>query len=69
MQKRRKKPEQERSNIIEYYCRDCKNVKEVLDFSTLSIHERKPTLGQCPYWTKSRCVILSQKCCANFEAR
>ena len=30
--------------------------------STLSI-KGEPTMGECPYWTQSKCVLLSQKAC------
>ena len=52
-----------------HYCGECDNVILVTKFHTLSVHGRKPTLGECPYWTKSRCVLLSQIACENFKKR
>jgi len=45
-----------------HFCRECANVTIVTRFNTLSI-QGKPTLGECPYWTESRCVLLSQAAC------
>ena len=49
-------------------CRECAHVTEVTRFHTLSI-KGEPTLGECPYWKESRCVLLSQKSCSNFKAK
>lgn len=50
-----------------HVCRECAHVTEVTRFETLSVHERRPTLGTCPYWTQSRSVLLSQKSCRHFK--
>lgn len=50
-------------------CGDCANVTEVTDFHTLSILG-EPTMGTCPHWTESRCVLLSWRSdCAHFRMR
>ncbi len=49
-------------------CRDCKNVTPETKHNTLSV-KGEPTLGTCPYWEKSRCVLLSQDSCKKFELR
>lgn len=45
-----------------HFCRECANVTRVYEFHTLSI-KGEPTMGKCPYWTQSKCVLLSQKAC------
>ncbi|MBR1449544.1 MAG: hypothetical protein IJ588_12465 [Prevotella sp.] len=52
---------------VKHYCGECAHVTEVTDFHTLSVHDRLPTLGICPYWTESRCVLLSQRACWHFK--
>lgn len=42
-------------------CGDCANVTEVTEPHQLFSLEGKPTLGTCPYWTQSRCTLLSWK--------
>ena len=50
-------------------CKECVNVTEVRDFSTLSL-KGEPTLGTCPFWLKSKCVLLSQRACKeNFRLK
>lgn len=52
-----------------HYCHECANVTIVTRFNTLSI-QGKPTLGTCPYWKESKCVLLSQRACKeHFEPR
>ena len=64
----RKRSENKRNiNDDVHLCRECKHVVEVIRFNTLSVHDRKPTLGECPYWSESRCVLLSQQACKFFE--
>lgn len=48
---------------IKNVCRECEHVTIVTRFHTLSV-KGEPTLGECPYWTQSKCVLLSQKACA-----
>lgn len=45
-----------------HFCRECEHVTLVTRFHTLSV-KGEPTLGECPYWTQSKCVLLSQKAC------
>lgn len=47
---------------VQHRCRECANVSIVTRFHTLNING-DPTLGECPYWTASRCVLLSQRAC------
>ena len=51
-----------------HFCRECTHVTEVTKFHTLSL-KGEPTLGECPHWKESRCVLLSQKSCNKFEPR
>ena len=51
-------------------CGDCDNVTEVLEPKNLLSLEGKPTLGTCPYWTESRCTLLSWKSyCKHFKPK
>lgn len=53
-----------KKNIIKqelHKCGDCANVTEVWEPHNLLSLEGKPTLGTCPYWTLSRCTLLSWK--------
>ena len=54
---RRKAEEQAR-----HYCRECIHARPVHDFHTLTVHDRQPTLAECPYIT-DRKVLLSEKAC------
>ena len=45
-------------------CRECGNVSEVTRFHTLSVKDRKPTLGKCPFYMGGKfCVLLSSPAC------
>lgn len=51
-------------------CGDCAHCTPVLDFNTLTVHGRQPTLGTCPYWKESRCTLLSWKSdCKHFKQK
>ena len=51
-------------------CGDCANVKEVLWPKQLLSIEGRPILGMCPYWTLSRCTLLSWKSdCKHFKPK
>lgn len=61
--KRKAKPQLHR-------CGDCANCVPVTDFHTLTVHGKRPTLGTCPYWKGSRCVLLSWKSdCKHFKPK
>lgn len=47
-------------------CGECSHVVVVRRFHTLSVRG-EPTLGECPHWRESRCVLLSQRACAKFR--
>ena len=40
-------------------CGECKHCTPVTKFNTLTVKDRKPTLGRCP--EKEFCVLLSQR--------
>ena len=51
-------------------CGDCANVTPVLSPHHLLNIYGEPTLGTCPYWTESRCVLLSWKSeCRNYKEK
>lgn len=52
-----------------HQCYECESCEPVSLFHTLTVHGRRPTLGTCPYWTMSRCVLLSQKACEHFKEK
>ena len=53
-------------DVVDGMCGECVHVVEVTEDRTLTVHGRKPTLGTCPYWTESRCVLLSQSACVHY---
>ena len=59
-----------KKEIILNRCGDCANVTPVTDkFHLLSI-KGEPTVGTCPYWTESRCTLLSwESNCKHFKKR
>ena len=57
-------------NKEQHKCGDCANVTEVWEPHQLLSLEGKPTLGTCPYWTMSRCTLLSWKSdCKHFKPK
>lgn len=47
-------------NVVELHrCGDCENVTPVLAPHHLLNIKGEPTLGTCPYWKESRCMLLS----------
>lgn len=56
------KKESNKKPVVTHKCGECANVTLVTIFHTLSI-KGEPTMGECPYWTQSKCVLLSQKAC------
>lgn len=53
------------TEVVEHRCGECSHVTPVYRFHTLNVYGL-PTLGTCPYWKASRCVLLSQKSCSRF---
>ena len=49
----------------DHVCGECKRCTPVTKFSTLTVKDRKPTLGRCPESTCS--VLLSQRACPKIE--
>ena len=45
--------------VPDHRCGECSHVSPVYRFHTLNVYGL-PTLGTCPYWKESRCVLLSQ---------
>lgn len=39
-------------------CGECANITPVTRFHTLNVYG-EPTLGTCPYWKESKCVLMS----------
>ena len=44
--------------VVRHRCGDCALCVPVRRFHTLNV-KGEPTLGECPHWTESRCVLLS----------
>lgn len=59
-----------KKEAVQHRCGECAHVTVVTRFETLTVHGRKPTLGTCPYWTESRCVLLSwRSACRHYMPR
>ena len=50
---------------LKHTCGECKRCTPVTAFHTLTVKDRKPTLGRCP--EEKFCVLLSQRACAKIE--
>ena len=50
---------------LNHVCGECKRCTPVTKFNTLTVKDRKPTLGRCPESTCS--VLLSQRACVKIE--
>lgn len=48
-----------------HVCGECKRCTPVTTFHTLTVKDRKPTLGRCP--EEEFCVLLSQRACPKIE--
>ena len=48
-----------------HLCGECKRCTPVTKFNTLTVKDRKPTLGRCP--EEGFCVLLSQRACPKIE--
>ena len=49
-------------------CGDCSWCSPVTRFHTLTVKDRKPTLGNCPFMERRR-VLLSEKGCIEYKLR
>ena len=59
-----------KKTAITHRCGDCANVTPVLTPHHLLNIKGEPTLGTCPYWTESRCTLLSWKSsCIHFKPK
>lgn len=59
-----------KKTAITHRCGDCANVTPVLAPHHLLNIKGEPTLGTCPYWTESRCTLLSWKSsCIHFKPK
>lgn len=60
-----------RKKVAEIHrCGDCAHVTPLHRFETLTVEGKRPTLGTCPYWTESKCVLLSwRSTCEHFVQR
>lgn len=50
---------------LKHTCGECKRCTPVTKFSTLTVKDRRPTLGRCP--EEEFCVLLSQRACPKIE--
>lgn len=41
-------------------CGECANCTPYMAQHTLTVLDKKPTMGTCPHWTESKCLLLSQ---------
>ena len=66
MSQKRKVKVEKHEEWKNHCCGECANVTIVTRFHTLSV-KGEPTMGECPEWTSSRCVLLSQQACKKFN--
>ena len=60
----------QRDKSVLHRCGDCANITPVTEPRQLLSIDGKPTLGTCPYWTESRCTLLSWKSeCEHFREK
>lgn len=50
-----------------HICGECGFCEPVTAFHTLTVHGRRPTLGECPY--EAYKVLLSQKACRHYKEK
>ena len=51
-----------------HVCGECGHCTPVTAFHTLTVKDRRPTLGRCPEHT-TRCVLLSERACKKFSTQ
>ena len=59
--------EKENTEYLNHCCRECRLCQPVMDFNTLTVKDKKPTLGRCP--REEYCVLLSQRACKNYNKK
>lgn len=58
------------NNVVRHKCGDCVNVTPVMEPHHLLSIKGEPTLGTCPYWRESKCVLLSHRStCEHFSEK
>ncbi len=57
-----------RNTVEEHRCGECANVTPVMYPRHLLNVRGEPTLGTCPHWTESRCVLLSWRSSCTYYA-
>ena len=55
---------QENKEYEKHTCGECAHCTPETAFHTLTVKDRKPTLGRCP--EHKHCVLLSQRACPKF---
>lgn len=59
-----------KEGVEKHRCGDCECVEPVIAPSHLLSVDGRPTLGTCPFWTESRCVLLSWRSeCKHFKPK
>ena len=64
-----RRKEKKREAWQDEVCGTCKHCTPYMAFHTLMVKDRKPTMGTCPNWTKSKCVLLSQRACEKWKSK
>ena len=57
---------QDSKEYEKHTCGECGRCTPETAFHTLTVKDRRPTLGRCPEFT--HCVLLSQRACPKFSA-
>ena len=58
-----------KKEIVVRHCKECVHAVPITRFHTLTVDGKRPTLAECPFWTLSKCVLLSQKSCEHFTEK
>lgn len=58
--------EEEKKRWVGHVCRECGNVTPFEAHHTISVNGEY-TMGTCPYWTESKCVLMSQQACEHYK--
>lgn len=58
---------QDSKEYEKHTCGECRHCTPKTEFHTLTVKDRRPTLGRCPEYKYS--VLLSERACQKFSAK
>ena len=56
---------EDNNDYLNHVCGECENCEPYMRWETLTVQDRKPTMGVCPH-VKDRKVLLSEQACKKF---